>query len=313
MVNVIKPFLIGISVCAGMGAIASSPAFAGSLTNPSLSGTASYLTYDADQTNTFKVDNTPANLAKVLGGSINSPTGNVELFSNSETLTNAAFATYTGVSSLTGKIGGRDITLSSLTMADWLSPVGSKTLGQAWFDEMLTANGFSAFVGSANGSLLFNVFSQFGGFQRFSDPNVAYVNQDDTTGLISIGLAGHLNATPLFLRSIDAFLASNASSQSKTLVRNLRPVLAAKVLQASELIKYTYNNTQTGYLYSFKGVSSGLVERGDGVSHNATYEVALQGIAPEPPQQSVPEPSLLVGLVGLGGFLANKRKQAKQA
>jgi hypothetical protein len=312
MVNGIKPFLIGISACVGVGTIASSPALAGSLTNPSLSGTASYLTYDADQTHTFKVDNTPANLAKALSGNISNPTGNVELFSNSETLSNSAFSAYTGVSRLTGQIGGRDITLSSLTTADWLSPVGSKTLGQSWFDEMLTANGFSTLVGSADGTLFFNVFSQHGGFQRFSDPNVAYVNQNDSTGVISIGLAGHLNATPLFLKSIDAFLASTATSQSKMLVRALRPVLAAKTLQASELIKYTYNN-QTGYLYSFRGVSSGLVEKSDGVSHSATYEVALQGIAPEKPQQSVPEPSLLLGLASLGGLLASQRKQAKKA
>ncbi|WAL60391.1 NF038130 family PEP-CTERM protein [Thermocoleostomius sinensis] len=313
MPNWIKSFLLGTSVCLGFGTIASSPVLAGSLTNPSLSGAASYLTYDADQTNTFKVDNTPANLVKVLSGDLNNPMGNVELFSNSETLTNTAFAAYTGVSSLSGQIGGRDITLSSLTMADWLSPVGSKTLGQTWFDDMLTANGFGTMVGSADGTLLFNVFTQHGGFQRFSDPNVAYVNQNNITGVIKIGLAGHLNATPLFLKSIDAFLSSNASTQSKNLVRALRPLLATKVLQASELIKYTYNN-QTGYLYSFSGVNSGLVEKGDGVSHSAIYEVALQGIAPEPPpQQSVPEPALLLGLAGLGGFLISQRQQTKKA
>lgn len=312
MAKVIKQLLIGVSVCVGVGAIGNAPAFAGSLTNASLSGSASYLTYDADQTNTYKVDNTTANLAKVLSGDLSSPTGNVELFSNSETLSNSAFSAYTGVSSLTGQIGGRDLTLSSLTMADWLSPVDNTTLGQSWFDETLGANGLGTLAGTANSKMLFNVFSQYGGLQRFSDPNVAYVNQDDTTGMIKIGLAGHLNATPLFLKSIDAFLASSASSQSKALVSALRPVLAAKTLQASELIKYTYNN-QSGYLYSASAVSSGLVEKGDGVSHSGTYEVKLQGIAPEKPQQSVPEPSILLGLASVGGFLATKRKQAKKA
>lgn len=311
MSKVIKQLLIGVSVCVGVGTIANSPAFAGSLTNVSISGTASYLTYDADQTNTFKVDNTAANLAKVLGGTINKATGNVELFSNSETLSDSAFATYTGVSSLSGKIGGRDLTLSSLTIADWKSPVGSKTLGQSWFDATLTANGLGDLVGTTSGTTLFTAFSQNGGFQRFSDPNVSYVNQDSKTGVISIGLAGHMNATPLFLKSIDAFLASNASAQSKKLVTQLRPVLAAKTLQASELIKYSYNN-QSGYLYSFKGVSSKLVEKGDSVSHSATYEVAIQGLVP-PPKKTVPEPSMLLGLASLGGFFASKRKQMKKA
>lgn len=312
MASVIKQVLVGISVCLGVGAVASSPAFAGSLTNVSLTGSASYLTYDADQTNTYKVDNTAANLVKVLGGDLSSPTGNVELFSNSEALSNDAFKTYAGVSSLSGTIGGQAITLSSLTMADWMSPVGGKTLAQNWFDATLSANGLGTLAGTSNGATLFNIFTQYGGLQRFSDPNVAYVNQDDTTGMIKVGLAGHLNATPLFLKSVDAFLASNASASSKALVKTLRPVLAAKTLQASELIKYTYNN-QTGYLYSFSAVSSGLVEKGDNLSHTGTYEVAFQGIVPEKPQQSVPEPAMLLGLVSLGGFFATKRKQAKNA
>lgn len=311
MAKVIKQFLIGVSVCVGVGTIANAPAFAGSLTNVSVSGSASYLTYDADQTNTFKVDNTSANLAKVLSGDISSPTGNIELFSNSETLSNQAFANYTGVSSLTGQIGGQDITLSSLTQADWFSPVGSKTLGQTWFDDTLTANGFGSLIGTPTSTTLFNVFSQYGGFQRFSDPNVAYVNQNDTTGVISIGLTGHLNATPLFLKSIDAFLASNATPQSKAAVSALKPLLATKILQASELIKYTYNN-QTGYLYSFSAVSSGLIEKGDATSHTGMYEVSLQGVLPENPQQSVPEPSMLIGLASLGSFIIAKRKQAKK-
>lgn len=312
MAKVIKQFLIGVSVCVSVGTIANAPALAGSLTNVSLSGSASYLTYDADPTNTFKVDNTPANLTKVLSGDINSPTGNVELFSNSETLSNQAFATYTGVSSLTGQIGGQNLTLSSLTLEDWLSPVGSKTLGQTWFDATLVANGFGSLVGTSTSTTLFSVFSQYGGFQRFSDPNVAYVNQNDTTGVISIGLTGHLNATPLFLKSIDAFLASNATTQSKAVVSALKPVLAAKTLQASELIKYTYNN-QTGYLYSFNAVSSGLIEKGDATSHTGMYEVSLQGVLPENPQQSVPEPSMLIGLASLGSFIITKRKQTEKA
>jgi hypothetical protein len=306
----IKSLFIGASVFASFGAIAH-PAVAGSLTNVSISGTAPYLTYDANQTNTFKVDNTAANLTKVLSGNINSPTGNVELFSNSESLNNAAFKDYTGVTSLTGKIGGQDITLSSLTIADWNTSSSGKTLGQRWFDETLSANGFSNFVGTSSATL-YSIFDQYGGLQRFSDPNISYVNQDNTTGLISIGLAGHLNATPLLLQSVDAFLIDpKVSKSSKLFVNSLRSMLAPAQIQASELVKYTYNN-QIGYLYSFKGVKSNLVEKGDGVSHSATYEVSLQGIPPAKPK-SVPEPSMLLGLIGLGGLFTAKRKAAQKA
>lgn len=311
MVKPLHQFLLGASVCVG-AAIASTPAFAGSLTNATVTGTASYLTYDADAQNTFLVPNDPSNLTKVLSGNAANPTGNVELFSNSEQLNNATFQNYTGVSNLSGKIGGLDITLSSLTHSDWVSSVGAKTLGQTWFESALQANGFGSWIGTPTSSTLFNTFSRYGGFQRFSDPNVAYVNQDDATGLIRIGLAGHLNATPLIVQSLTAFLSdatatSQADKQAKILVKALLPVLSNTQLQASELIKYSYNNT-SGYLYSFIGTNSGLVEKGDGVSHSANYEVTIAGV---PPAQDVPEPSLLLGLLGVSGILISKRSTQK--
>lgn len=309
-----KQLLIGASVCIG-AAIVGTPAWAVSLTNASVTGTANYLTYGADSKNTFLVPNDPANLAGVLTGNISSPTGNVELFSNSESLSNTAFQSYTGVSTLSGKIGGRDITLSSLTLSDWLSPVGTKTLGQTWLDSALQSNGLGTLVGNSS-SVLFNIFTRYGGLQRFSDPNIAYVNQDDT-GLIRVGLAGHLNATPLLLQSFTAFLAdSRATSltdrQAKALIQQMMPSLSSAKIQASELVKYTYNGL-SGYLYSFSGTNSGLVEKGDGISHNATYEVTIAGLPPEKPVQDVPEPSLLLGLLGMSGMAIARRNALKKA
>lgn len=311
MVKPLQQFLLGASVCIG-AAIFSTPAFAGSLTNATVTGTASYLTYDADAKNTFLVPNDPSNLTKILSGSATSPTGNVELFSNSEQLSNTTFQAYTGVSTLSGKIGGLDISLSSLTATDWGSTVGGKTLRQTWFESAMQASGLDKQLSSQNSAAVFNIFSRYGGFQRFSDPNVAYVNQD-ATGLIRIGLAGHLNATPMIVQSLTTFLAdSTANSTSdkaaKTLVKNvLIPALSNVTVQASELIKYSYNGT-SGYLYSFSGTNSGLVEKGDGVSHNANYEVTINGVPP----QDVPEPSLLLGLMGVGGALLSKRTSAKK-
>ncbi|HEY9301890.1 MAG TPA: NF038130 family PEP-CTERM protein [Phormidium sp.] len=329
MVKLIRPLLVGASVCLGINAIGN-PAFAGNLTNTTVDGAAPYITYDANSTNTFLVPNSGtaqgwANERKVLGGNSSSPTGNIELFSNSETLSNAAFQQYTGVTNLKGQIGGQNITLSSLTLADWLAPVtttksgntytsangGTKTLGQGWFEGILTANGFGSMVGTSSGSLLFNTFQQYSGFQRFSDPNVSYVNQDDQTGLIRIGLAGHMNATPLLLQSFSAFLSdttatSLADRQAKALITNLLPSLSNKAIQASELIKYSYNG-KTGYLYSYNGTQSGLVEQKDGVSHSGNYEVTIAGIPPK----AVPEPSMMIGIFSIGGLLIAGRKRCK--
>jgi len=64
------------------------------------------------------------------------------------------------------------------------------------------ATGLGSLNRTSNGTKLFNIFKTNGGFQRFSDPNIPYVNQD-AIGTISIGLAGHYDASSLFTRSID--------------------------------------------------------------------------------------------------------------
>ena len=190
---------------------------------------------------------------------------------------------------MNGTIGGRAIGISSLTQSDWdtASYKGStKTFGQYWFDQALTSNGFGALASSPTGTSLFNIFKSNGGFQRFSDPNLSYVNQS-ATGAISIGLAGHFNATPL--------LTNNSPS--------LNALLGSKTIQASEVFKYTYNGL-TDYGYSFKATASGLTERSDKVSHTGNYEVILAG----PPPKHVPEPGVLLSLVGVAAAGWKRRK-----
>ncbi|MGA9378138.1 MAG: NF038130 family PEP-CTERM protein, partial [Phormidium sp.] len=65
------------------------------------------------------------------------------------------------------------------------------------------------------------------------------------------------------------------------------------------------------FLYSFSATASNLLnDQGPGAdykSHSGNYEVALRGVVTPP--ESVPEPSVVFGLIGLGGLLAAKRKQ----
>jgi hypothetical protein len=306
----LKKLLIGTSVAVGMSAVGITPALAGSLTNASIGGTAAtdYLIYGTEENQTVPIPNSVANLQSVLDGNAASPTGNVELAASSE---KAGFD-FTKNTSLTGDIGGKSLTLSSLTASDWATTVsGGLTLAQKWFNDALTANGYGALLANTTNSnnayvLAWNKFSTGGGLQRFSDPNISYVNQDDSTGEIKIGLAGHLDATPLLFKGL--------TDSQKYQLNTLRdPSKAGTPIQASEIVKYTYNGT-TDYLYSFLATGSGLTAKDDGVSHSGNYELKLAGVITPPPPAAVPEPSTILGLMAVGGlFGAAKRNANKKA
>ncbi|MCC5646572.1 NF038130 family PEP-CTERM protein [Nostoc sp. CHAB 5824] len=284
-----QKLVIGASMAIGVSVV-TVPAQAGTLTGASIGGTAAsdYLVYDSNATNTFLVTNSSANVQKVLSGNAANPTGNVELAASSE---KAGF-NFTKNTTLTGTIGSKTLTLSSLTSDDWFgvgkttTTYGLNNLANNWFKQVLSSNNITSNLLGGLGYTQQSLFSKFllsGGFQRFSDPNISYVNQDDTSGLISIGLAGHYNAAPLL------GLPSNLFK-----------------LQASEIVKYTYDG-KTDYLYSFKASQSGLVEKSDGISHSGNYQVTIQGVPPA----AVPEPSITLGLLGVAGVFATQRKFKK--
>jgi hypothetical protein len=267
MVGTINKFLLTVSVIAGMSAISTSTALAGSLTNPAIGGTSAtdYVLYDADANTTFVVSKTLANLQKVLGGNSSSPTGNVELAASSEKV---GF-NFSKNTTLSGTIGSKSITLSSLKSSDWSTVVGGgKTLIDTWLKATLTTNGFGSIA--TNNTLYTQIKKKFTdnlGRQRFSDPNISYVNQDDTTGEISIGLAGHLNATDL--------LVAGMTTLEKLAFFSLRSAdKQGQPIQASEIVKVTYNGINS-YLYSFTATGSGL-HNPDSVKGN--YEVKLPGV-----------------------------------
>lgn len=280
MVGVLKKLVVGTSVALGMSAIATTPAMAGSITDSNVSGSDYYL-YEAIGGET--VFNNNADLSSILEGSAGSPGGNLELFASSE----QPGADFSQPTSLSGTIGGQDITISSLTAADWTKDVGGGvSFAQQWFGKALAENGVN--LGIFEG-LAFGKFVTNGGLQRFSDPNISYVNQDDSSGEISIGLAGHYNAADLI---------------AEVLPSNLQPFLPNSI-QASEVVKVTYNGASQ-LLYSFDASLSGLVAADDGFSHNGNYEVSMAGV---PPTESVPEPSAMLGMMVVGGlFAASKRK-----
>ena len=282
--------------------VAIAPVQANSLENATIGGTAAtdYLLYDANATNTFLSPN--ANLQTILSGTAANPTGNVELAASSE---KAGFD-FTKNTTLNGTIGGRAISISSLTASDWSSSYRGTTFGQYWFDSALTSNGLRNMVGTSASTTLFNVFKNNGGFQRFSDPNISYVSQD-ANNVINIGLAGHYNASSLFTKSIDQYVATTRLSNSqRRMMAGLKSELSSKVIQASEVVKTTYEG-KTDYGFSFVATKSGLVEKSDNLSHTGNYVISRQGI--EPVNKKVPEPSIVLGLIALGGLAKRKLRR----
>ncbi|MEH2380758.1 MAG: NF038130 family PEP-CTERM protein [Nostoc sp.] len=307
-----QKLVIGASMAIGMSAIATVPAQAGTLTGANISGTAAsdYLVYDVQGNSTNLVGNTSANVQKVLDGNAANPTGNVELRASSE---QAGFD-FTKNTTLTGQIGNKSITLSSLTATDWFSTgsglstsYGANNFANTWFNQFYDAAGLATNESAIKLALglpsftpssfireqAFNAFNGIGGFQRSSDPNISYVNQDDTTGEIKIGLAGHYNLKDNYAPLLGAF--GNFVKDG---------------FQASEVVKVTYDD-KTDLLYSFSATASGLTnssgDGADGKSHSGNYEVSIKGVPPV----AVPEPSVMLGLLGVAGVFATQRKFKK--
>jgi hypothetical protein len=217
-----------------------------------------------------------ATLDSLLAGNAAAPGGNVEL------------SKFAGpVSTLTGTVNGRSITLSSLTMSDWFSAANAASY-TSLTSQYISAAYFAAFNSVISNADLtaaitafYNPNALLGGlapFQFVSDPNISYVVQDGYD--IKIGLAGLLDAT-LFLRQLSP----------------TAPVGS----QASEVVKVTYNGV-TSYLYSFDATPSGVSANDRNGSYTGNYEVTTNAVP-------VPGTLALLGL-GVAGLAALRRRGA---
>lgn len=274
-----------------------------------IGGAADVIKYQSNGTNTIRCD--ACAVDPLLVGNASNPGGNVELFASSETVGFTSTPT-----TLEGTLNGTSIILSSLTAADWNGDFGFNA--SDWFNALLsqalTPIG-TTLLGSSNP---FQLFAATSIRERFSDPNISYINQD-ASGMVSIGLAGHFDVAGILRQALATSLQRNS-----TLLGALRAGLglrsgtatqvATRLLnpsvQASEIVKVTYGNQVPQYLYSFTATPSGLVEIRDGVSHSGNYEVSFQGQLP--PTTSVPEPASVLSLlaVGAGTAILGRRKTA---
>lgn len=284
MSRLFSQFVLTATVTAGAVALASTSAFAGSLTGATVSG--NVIKYCVSGTQTVACPSTSAQ--DVLNGG-----GNIELAADTETT-----GTYGTLSTLSGQLDGKTITFSSLQESDWGfgNPTG---LAKTWFNAAIAANGLS--LTAEQVSYAYNLFSSKKGFQRTSDPNIKSVSRDTYgTGDITFDLAGHLNLNAALTDAINS-LTGDAKTQALAFYNTK---IGSKVLQASEVVKVTYDGT-TQYLYSFVASGSGVTAADDNKSHNANYKLTINL---NPDKKAVPEPVSLLGLVALAG-LGWRKKQ----
>ncbi|NEP43852.1 MAG: hypothetical protein F6K35_33380, partial [Okeania sp. SIO2H7] len=297
MAGLIKKFLVSTSIAAGMTALTGIPALA-QIENPTVQG-GEYKIYEAVDTDGDGIvdatkENSSADIVEVLKKVDGTPGGNIELFSDSEDskyntkivedtvctldfgfgcIIEAKTTTYdvtnfanANVTSISGMLGGKELTLSSLTAKDWFgdnldTSYGADNLANTWFDQFLNAAGQNQ-LGLTNKQDAFYSFLGMNGFQRTSDANISYVDLVGK-GDLKIGLAGHFDLKEFY----------SESPEFASIV-----ALLPDGFQASEVVKYEYDGA-IDYAFGFTATESGLVALDDGKSHTGNYEV------------SVPEPS----------------------
>ncbi len=316
----LKKLLFGASILASVSAIATAPASATTFT---LSGS-DIIKYEAiDSNNDGSLDTTVANpdadINALLQGNCSVPAyepqyqcqpgepgGNLELFASSEQLDLDEFKAHDEVTSLDVTFDdGRSMTLSSLTAVDWFgeslnTSYREGTLAYDWFNAALNAyninDGLLRVMGYNNKASLYNTFLDNDGFQRFSDANISYVNNDN--GTVDIGLAGHYDATQMLLGVLNP-------AQDEQLKFAQRWGILPPQLQASEVVKVTHNG-RTSYAYTFSAARSTLSSDDGTHSHTGVYDPQFT-LDPV----DVPEPSILLGLIGVGGLVVAKRQSQK--
>ncbi|MBE2257470.1 MAG: NF038130 family PEP-CTERM protein [Rhodobacteraceae bacterium] len=204
--------------------------------------------------------------AALNGGNAATPGSNVELSKFGGPIT-----------SLTGNINGKPITLWSLDEGDWRGG-----LDQQYIQGAANSVGVTSFDMTNALNAFYTPTANLGGrapWQLVSDPNISYVDMGAGHG-VNIGLAGFLDATPVLQAMFPSVVVPQGS-------------------QVSEVVRVDLDGLQK-YLYGFSATPSGVCAgcTTPYPSYTGNYEVRI----PEP------ESLALFGIGLLGLFLGRRRK-----
>jgi hypothetical protein len=294
MKNTVKRLLIGASMVASMSAIAASPAHA---VNFTFNNSNEINTYTGGSNGIFIGKDTTAATNALTDGDASS---NVELWYSSETPTaNVGF---------TATEGNYTATVTSVTAADW------NNFGSQWLNDLLNAytpfqsvwNSFS----NTTKSLVMNFLPALG----MGDPNIGGF-QFGQNGGVQLQLVGHLDLKTKLLNQIYTLLKlpsailPQAQRNDLTKLQNALNAYQGQIA-ASEIAKVV-TGSKTYYAYSFSGVASGITASDDGKSYNAIFNWSTPDYVAKVPPKSVPEPSVMLGLLGIVGVFVTQRQLKK--
>jgi len=288
MSNPIKTLTLGSCILAGLG-IFTTPTFAATLTSVTTDGeTTVFQTRDVGFIETYEDPTYSGHYLDILSGSRHGAGGNVELNDKVDYGWNGKVGTLEAAFD-----DSTSIMFSSLTESDWFGP---NDLANQWFTGAMSAYGTEIWslinVAKMMGELppgvaletnedLYAWMSGLGVFRWLSDPNISYVTGD--RGQFTFGLAGHTN------------LGRDYPELDDKLEALLSPI------SASEVVKYSLDGGASwDYVYHFGTPFDSGVISDDGFSHTGTFEFV---VGQKQITEKVPEPSAILGLVGLGGVL----------
>ena len=321
MAGNIKKFLTVTSIAAGISAIATAPANATLQTLDQNSiqfkdfttgqSTTNFRTYSGGSSGTFSTGSAADAINALTDADV---TSNVELGADGNGLNadNIGF---------TGTLGGHTVSVSGVTSADW------QNFGKAWLDGFLTAyngkggltfDGTNVTVTSILGSTkdtetdLLNSLIAAGGLPSSGDPNIGSLTFDNTTNQLQLNLVGFYNLAKPYLDPTKAAHYSTGNSVLDTFLNTEVSIFnkSSVPLQASEIAKVTVDG-QTSYAYSFHADSSGITASDDHTSYSGIYN--WNYTIPSSSTKATPEPSALLGLIGVAGIFASKRKLVRKA
>ncbi|MFB2770749.1 NF038130 family PEP-CTERM protein [Pelatocladus sp. BLCC-F211] len=270
----IKKILIGTSVAVSMSTIATTPAFATSLTKPT---NIQFITNDVANTsanqpniNTWTyAPSTPVYDNTGVGGvnrqvlddynnygNINKATAaltdndsstNVELFTSGETVTDHV--------GFTANLGKKTIKIESVTKADW----ADGTLATGWLTGFRDAyGGLMSGIATTNGSNMLQDFnSNFtslvsylstNGFKAAGDPNIGGVTYNQKTKDLKIDLVGHLDLSSEYVDTRTTIIDTRATIiDSRTTIIDARATIIDTrktiVVNGKTVANPTYNKS----------------------------------------------------------------------